>query len=481
MSKPIHLDFKLAKQLGICLLLSGLLSSCSYLTYQAKPLDAPVIKARLLNKDPTSAEFNAYLIKQGVAKTPIEYWELPTLTHCALFFNASLDLAKAKWLAAQAAINTANQPKNPSLNANISHSDSGSNSSPWSYGLGFGLPIETANKRGIRTEQAQLEAEIAQIQIAQLAWQLRNQLALQLVDYHESIAVAALLQKELTTQTAILNMLDKRLKLGMASNYEFNTTKLQQQKSRNALNAEQARLPLLKAKLATSVGISSEPFNALKLLPLDLDNTLMRQHDYFTSIKNSSLLHRSSLQSTALVNRLDVRAALVRYAVAETKLKLEVAKQYPDIVLSPSAVFDYGDRIWSLGISSLLNRLNKSTALIKEATSLREVEAAQFEALQAKVIGDLSQAEVSFMAANSEITKAQDSMDLQLRQNKRLQNQLEQGLVGRLELTFGQLSLINAEQNLLSTQFKSLRAAYAIEDVMQHPLYNEQANTTIQP
>ena len=480
MNKPVPLNFKLAKQLGSYLLLSGLLSSCSYLSYQAKPLDAPAIQAKLLNKDPNSAEFNAYLIKQGVAKTPIEYWELSSLTYCALFFNASLDLAKAKWAAAQAAINTANQPKNPSINANISNSDSKSNSSPWSYGLGFDLPIETANKREIRTEQAQFEAEIAQIQIAQLAWELRNKIALQLIDYQESIAVTTLLQKELSAQTAMLGMLDKRLKLGMASNYEFNTTKLQEQKSRYALNTEQARLPLLKARLATSTGLTIETFNALNLRALNLGDALVQQLAYFNQTTNSRSLQITT-QSTALVNRLDVRAALARYAVAETKLKLEVAKQYPDLVFSPSAVFDYGDRVWSLGISSLLNRLNKNTALIKEATSLREVEAAQFEALQAKVIGDLSQAQVSFVAANNEITKAQTTMDLQLRQNKRLQNQFEQGLIDRLELTAGQLSLINAEQNLLSTQFKSLRAGYVIEDVMQHPLYNDQVSTTTQP
>ncbi len=454
--------------------LSGsLLTSCSYLPYQAKPLDSQTITAKLINKDPSSPEFNAYLKSQGVTQLPIQSWGLNELTYCALFFNPSLDVAKAKWVAMQASINTANQRQIPSINGKLAHSNlKNGDRSPWAYGLGLDIPLETANKRQIRTELASYEAEIAHIEVAQVAWQLRSQIATQLIDYHESVALAALLQKELDTQTALLHMLDKRFKLGMLSSHEFNAAKLQQQKTLQALNAEQARSPALHTKLAASVGLTSEKFNTLHLMPLDLDVTLNKILAY----NLNSAKKPNSLQSAALLNRLDIRAALARYAVAESKLKIEVAKQYPDISLSPSFAFEFGDSIWSLGISSLFNLFNQNThlnsSLIAEATRLREVEAAQFEALQAKVIGDLSQAQAIYTATNSEIARTQTNLATQLQLDQQLQKQFDSGLIDRLELTSNQLITISAEQNLLNTKFRNLRAAYAIEDVMQHPLYN---------
>ena len=55
----------------------------------------------------------------------------------------------------------------------------------------------------------------------------------------------------------------------------------------------------------------------------------------------------AALQTTALLNRLDIRIALEKYAAAESKLKLELAKQYPDLVISPGYAFEFGDNIWS--------------------------------------------------------------------------------------------------------------------------------------
>ncbi len=456
-------------RLLIFFLSTCLFTSCSYIPYQAKPLVQQAITVKLINKDPASPEFNSYLKIQGLTLLPIQSWGLNELTNCALFFNPALDVAKAKWAAAQAAINTANQRPTATISGKLGHSNlKNGDSSPWAYGLGFDIPIETANKREIRTEQAAYEAEIAHIEIAQTAWQLRSQIAAQLIDYHQALANADLLQKELESQTAIFNMLDKRFKLGMLSSFELNSAKLQQQKVLQALNAEQARLPELRTQLATSVGLTSEKFNALRLTPLDLDLSLKR-----ISVDNLSEANKLKLlQRTALLNRLDIRASLARYAVAESKLKLEVAKQYPDITLSPSYAFEFGDSIWSLGISSLLNLLNKNTSLIAEATSLREVEAAQFEALQAKIIGDLSQAQAVYIAKNAELAKAEENVSTQLQLNQQLQKQFDKGLIDRLELTTNQLNAISAKQNLLNTKFQNLRAAFSIEDVMQHPLYN---------
>ena len=50
----------------------------------------------------------------------------------------------------------------------------------------------------------------------------------------------------------------------------------------------------------------------------------------------------------------------------------------------------FGDSIRHLALT-LLNLLNKNQMLIAEAANFREIEGSQFEELQAKIIGNLSQ------------------------------------------------------------------------------------------
>jgi len=88
------------------------------------------------------------------------------------------------------------------------------------------------------------------------------------------------------------------------------------------------------------------------------------------------------------------------------------------------------------------------------------------------VIADLNQAQTAYILAISQVAQAETLVKQQSVLDKSLQKQFDSGLIDRLALTSNQMITINASQNLVRSQFKSLRAAYAIEDVMQHPLYN---------
>ena len=137
-------------------------------------------------------------------------------------------------------------------------------------------------------------------------------------------------------------------------------------------NTEQTKSAEILAALAADVGLSNEKFARLHLKVLDIESAL------------SNVPNTENYQEKALLNRLDIRRSLSKYAAAESKIKLEIAKQTPDISLSPGFAFEFGDSIWSLGFSTLLNLLNKNNALnqslVAEATKLREIEGAQFEA-----------------------------------------------------------------------------------------------------
>ena len=117
------------------------------------------------------------------------------------------------------------------------------------------------------------------------------------------------------------------MQLGALSNTELSLAKLQQQKTYYSLNSEKAKSSEIKAMLAHDVGLTIEKFTDISLEPLDLNATFKKQSTQLIGLKN--------LQVNALQNRLDIRRSLAKYAAAESKIKLEVEKQIPDISLSP--------------------------------------------------------------------------------------------------------------------------------------------------
>jgi outer membrane protein TolC len=84
----------------------------------------------------------------------------------------------------------------------------------------------------------------------------------------------------------------------------------------------------------------------------------------------------------ALLSRADILASLSQYAASEAALQLEVAKQYPDVHLSPGYEFDQGDNKWSLGLTVTLPVLNQNRGGIAEAEARRLESGETFLALQ---------------------------------------------------------------------------------------------------
>ena len=459
-----QLNFACLPKLALLLLLI-MATSCAHQPYQAKPLDPAAVNAKLANKDATSADFKSYLSKLGYAqadnnnKLPFAEWGIDELTLCALYFNPILDVAKAQLALATINISSANQKQSPTIGGRIARSNQANgDKSPWAFGLQVEIPVETANKRQIKVEEAQYLQEVARLDVADIAWQLRGQIAKDLLDFHENIAQQQQLNNELNIQNSLVQMLKKRVKLGAASNTELNAAKLLQQKAQFLLNSEQSKSAEIRAALAADVGLNSEKFSVLQLKPLNIEAALLVAP------------YTPQLQQKALLNRLDIRRGLAKYGAAESKIKLEIAKQTPDILLSPGFAFEFGDSIWSLGFATLLNMLNKNATLIAEATQLREIEGAQFEALQAGVIADASQANAVFVASQQNVVQVNQQLAAQQQVTQKLQRQLDAGQLDRYELTQNKLITSQLQQQLLIAKFKQLNALVALENSVQMPL-----------
>jgi len=444
--------------------LASSLSACGFVQYEPKAIDRAVNVARFESKDPSSAAFRQYLLNSGVAENqlPLQQWGIDELTYCALFFHPSLDVARAQWRAAEAAVNTAGVRPIPNLKSKLLSSSGEQSTSPYAYEFGIDLQIETANKRNIRIENARHLSEAAKLEIAQMAWGLRNQVALTLNEYLFNLQLSRVLQNETVQREEIVNIFQKRLGLGEASNVELSTANLLLQAARLELIARQQNQSVLISKLAGNLGLSLAKTAAIPLFNEPLNSAAQAQ----AWDKNVT----ADVQATAVFNRLDIRIALEKYAAAEALLKLEIARQYPNIVLSPGYAYAPADKTWSLGLSGLLTLLQKNKIPIAEARQLREVEAAQFEALQSRVMTEAS-------IANAELLQAKKLLDYQVnvmaqqQQNTALVSQrFASGEVDRLTLALAKLENYVAEKNVVIANYQLKIALTKLENTLQRPL-----------
>ncbi len=435
------------------------MSACGFQEYIAKPIDKSAVTQKIASRQADNEQFKQYLLNNGYSseQLPIQQWQLDDLIHCALFFNPSLDIARAQWRSAEAARLTAAEMRLPTISGQYSKSNNASGEiSPHAYGLSIDLPIETANKRNIRIESAQHLSEAAKLRIAQAAWQLRNDVSITFNEYQANRQFIDLLTKEQALRQEIVSIYQKRIDVGESSSIELSKAKLQLQTLSTTLQTRERNQLVLLSRLANQLGL---PLNQVEQMQI-----ADRPHiDALSSVS-------ADLQTAALLNRLDLRIALERYAVAEAKLKLEIAKQYPDIIISPGYAYEFGDKIWSLGLSSLMTILTKNKLAIAEATQLREVEATQFEALQASVISEVNIANAKLAQASQHLDNQAKLHEQQKANTARMERRLHAGEIDRLELTYAKLEEVLAEQNVSAARFQLASSITELENAMQAPL-----------
>lgn len=447
------------------LVIGGVLNGCGYLTYTPKALNPETSAQQFIQQDLLDGAFLDYMKSLGHDKHPIPptYWSLTELTYATFYFNRQLDIARSQLALQHAGKVTAAQRLNPSINTNLERRNiPESGNSPWHYGITLNIPYQTAGKRQARIDQATHLSEAAKLDIAQTAWMLRNQLHATWVEYQAAVMLQHYLEQEASLRNEIVSMLEKRYEVGLASNIELSQTRLTAQRTSQQLESQALRITSLKAQIARDVGIPYEQLEKIQLQPFKT---------YAGTIETPD---SRSLQRAAMLNRLDLRAALARYEAAEARLRFEIARQYPDIVLSPGYRFEEGSSLWSIGFSSLLSLINRNEGGIAEAEAARELEAARFRSLQAQILGELALRKATLLESHVTENRAKEQWHAQQSRLSALQTQYDRGAIDRLELTQAKLELVASELYYEQARFNRLRSEQGLEAVIQTPVHDSE-------
>jgi outer membrane protein, heavy metal efflux system len=456
MSWRISRSLALAASLGIILSLAG----CAH--YQPAPLSPEQSAAQLQTRSLADAGLRTFLEQNSAGPTewPLTTWDFHRLTLAAFYYHPSLDVARAQWSVARAGVRTAGGRPNPVLSVAPGYSmNAPSGVSPWFPLMSIDVPIETAGKRGYRIAQAEHLSEAARLNIAGAAWQVRSSLRASLLDYVSARQRSQSLQRLLQTQQQIVALLEERLKAGAVARTELTPFRLALAKANLDYGDAARQAAESRARVAESIGLAARTTDGVEFT-LDLAVAAAAGQD----------LTSDQARQQALLGRPDVLAALAEYAARQSALQLEIAKQYPDLHLSPGYQFDQGEHKWSLGLSIELPVLNRNQGPIGEAQARREEAAARFLALQARVIGELDRALAARAAALEHLERQRQLTELTRSQAASLDALFRAGATDRLEFLAAQLEGITGELALLDAQVKALQALAQLEEGLQRPL-----------
>jgi cobalt-zinc-cadmium efflux system outer membrane protein len=394
-----------------------------------------------------------------ISEWPLKRWDLELLTGAAAYFHPDIQVARAHLRVIEAGELTAGARPNPVVGITPEYNFSAASGSPaWLPAGTIDWPIETAGKRSRRKEAAQHNTAAARYGVITAAWTVRSNLRAAWLDLGVAQRRRELLEKLSMVQEAMVKSMQERQAEGALALSELTPAALFLNRTRIDL-ADTLRLESeSRARIAASVGIP-----AVSLERVTLANDFPRPSNDVRDMTSTEARRR------ALTGRADVLSGMSEYLSAESALRLEIAKQYPDIHLGTGYQWDQAESKWHLGVTMEVPLLNRNQGPIREAEARRDEVRAKFVALQSKVIGEIDHALAGLEAARKQLGDAQESVSLQRKQLERVRAQKALGAADRNDVLLLEVEVQSSEVLVLELLSKWNQAIGALEDALQEP------------
>jgi len=420
---------------------------------------AAALEARSL-ADPALRSFLERQLETTFPTWPPPRVDLTWLTLAAFYFQPSLDVARAQLEVARGGVETAGERPNPSVAiAPEWSSNPGTGVNPWIAALHVDWPIETAHKRQDRIDRASALASAAERAILVEAWRIRRELRAALADAISGQERVALLRERHGVQQQIADRIDHRVEAGAATRGDAMLQRLVLLSTEAELADAERTHAGTRAQVAAVIGVPSRALDGFELAyPLG------------QPVDPVDALEETEARRQALIARADVLASLDDYAASEAALRLELAKQWPDLHLGSGYQFDQGQNKWGLSVSLDLPVMNQNEGPIAEAVAARSEAAARFVALQAQVIAELDQGFAQLRADREQTRRFEALVAEQRRAAQRVTAARAEGATDRSAELAAEAEVQRSEITLLDARLALDRTRAQLEAAVQGPL-----------
>lgn len=422
-------------------------------SYQAKPLQPAQAVAEFSARSLNDAGLLAFLKEQKAGNGG---WTVDRLALAAAYLHPDVALARAEAEEAAAAIQTAQMRPNSVFTFSPQFASNQVNPiTPWFFAPNVAVPLETMGKRARRTEQAQATAEAARWRVSSRAWAARSRVRAAMLELHGAQQNMGLLEAEQKLHEETIKKLTAQMEAGDVSPFELTQARLMLNRTRLTLQDAQRTAATGDARLAAAVGV---PVSALKGVKLD-----------YASLDHLPAITAGQGTRRALTQRADLMALLAEYAAAESALRLEIAKQYPDVQVAPGYDYNQGQNRWQLGLKMELP-LNRNRGPIAQAEAKRGMVEKKFLAQQSAIRGEIDVALAAYEASRKKVETAAAMAGEADTAADTTKKSVAAGEHSPLEHTRRQIEASAAQVALLAARLEAQVAAGALEDAMQAPL-----------
>jgi cobalt-zinc-cadmium efflux system outer membrane protein len=435
----------------------GLLTGC--VAYQAAPLSpqhsADQFAARRLDDEQLQSDLMR-LLPQAGSQWPPQQWDRGELLAVAIVRNPQLTVAQAQVHAALARQVTAAQLPNPDLTLQSEYARHDTH--PWLYGLSLNWLVPSPQRRRLEREIALADTANTRLELLDEIWTLRRELTAALSNWEGARRRLALLDRLATAQDRLVVLEQQRVQAGEDSPAEL-------------LTVQQARIDIQQQRAEVRAGADAAQAAVAKALgfpPDTLDGMAFTWPDWGEPRPMSEDTRRE-VREQALLSRTDLGIAIGDYAIAESHLKLAVARQYPQFVIGPGYYWDHGIAKFPLDVGFTLP-VNRNKGEIAEARAARELAGARMVALQADIYGGIVEGERAEGLARASTDAAERQLQTAQRQVEQAALSLRLGASGVPEHVAAEILALRAELALLQMRAQLQSARNDLEDMLHTPL-----------
>jgi outer membrane protein TolC len=252
--------------------------------------------------------------------------------------------------------------------------------------------------------------------------------------------------------------LDRQLKAGEASRIEVNVARSELISSSIALAKAETRLADARFQVAGSVGLPISAYDKINV------------HWRYDDPPNPNKVSSAAVQTAGILNRLDVRRSLVEYAASEAALQGEIAKQYPDVHISPGYEFDQGEHKFGIGASATLPIFSRNKGPIAEAEARRKEAEIRFVSVQSGAIQETERALATYRRAYMQWTNDSTFIAAQTRNLKSAEATVQAGEADQSVVWTAQLQKLEARRGQLESLRVLQQSLGALESAVQRPI-----------
>lgn len=317
-------------------------------------------------------------------------WTGTDLLAQALRDNPAIAEAAAKYRTARAAAKVSHVPPPASLTLTAEYAKS--EPKQWLYGAASDIPLDIGGRRTERINAADLAALQALYDYGEAVWTVRTALAKARTERlyaDEEIAQARAVE---ALRAARADRLDRRVAAGEDDRSLALTARGELTTAQRRVADALGRRAAADAALASALGVPVAAVRDIRLAPV--------------TAPPAGLDVPAAARAAALTRR-DVLRAVVDYDLAESALRLEVAKQFPEVHIGPGYTYDHGVTKLPLNLALTLPPQDLNRAAIAQAEAKRAEAGRSLEAVQAAALSAIDTADAALAAARTTVGQVQ--------------------------------------------------------------------------